>query len=59
MKTKREVLEKFKEYGMCEDIYCDECPFNKGFGIRCVIGYTLTKLGAETMLENGDIEVEE
>jgi hypothetical protein len=30
MKTKREVLEKFKECGMCEDIYCDECPFNKG-----------------------------
>jgi hypothetical protein len=30
MKTKREVLEKFKEYGVCEDIRCDECPFNDG-----------------------------
>lgn len=59
MKTKREVLEKFKEYGMCEDIYCDECPFNNGIGRRCEIGDTLVKLGAETMLESGDIGVEE
>jgi hypothetical protein len=30
-----------------------------GFGMRCEIGYTLPKLGAEILLENGDIEVEE
>lgn len=59
MKSKREVLEKFKECGMCEDIYCSECPFNSGFGKRCEIEYTLVKLGAETMLESGDIGVEE
>lgn len=57
MKTKREVLEKFKEYGMCEDIYCSECPFNKGE--RCGLDRNLTKLGAKTMLESGDIEEEE
>lgn len=59
MKTKREVLEKFKEYGVCEEIRCDECPFNDGFGMRCEIGYTLPKLGAKIMLENGDIGVEQ
>lgn len=57
MKTKREVLEKFKECGMCKDIYCNECPFNNSK--ICEIGCTLVKLGAESMLESGDIEVEE
>lgn len=57
MKTRREVLEKFKEYGMCDYIYCSECPFDKGE--RCELDRKLTKLGAETMLESGDMEVEE
>lgn len=59
MKTKREVLEKFKECAMCEDIYCSECPYNKGFGERCDIERILIKLGAKIMLEDGDLEVEE
>ena len=56
MKTKREVLEAFKEYAMCEGIYCSECPCNNVDEIGCPLGKTLTKLGAETMLENSDLE---
>lgn len=59
MKTKREVVEKFKEHGICEDIYCSECPYNPGTGRICKIESTLVRLGAEKMLESGDYEVEE
>ena len=58
MVTKREVIEKFKEDAMCEDIYCGECPFNMGVDVRCDVGRRLIKLGAETLLENGDLEEE-
>ena len=58
MKTKREVLETYKKYGSCADIDCKACPFNK-VGEECDIKRTLVKLGAEIMLENGNIEMKE
>lgn len=51
MKTKREVLETYKEYGYCADIDCKECPFNKVVGEICNIQHNLTKLGAEIVLD--------
>lgn len=52
MKTKKEVLETFKKYGVCKDIYCCECPFDTGFCEKCIIRTNLAKLGAEKVLDN-------
>lgn len=52
MKTKKDVLETFKKYGICKDIYCCECPFDTGFCEKCIIGTNLAKLGAEKVLDN-------
>lgn len=57
MKTKKEVLETFKKYGICKDIYCCECPFDTDFCERCFIGTNLAKLGAKVTLDNSlDVE---
>jgi hypothetical protein len=50
MKTKRQVLEQYKQYGSCEGIDCKECPYNKP-GKTCNIEHNLIKLGAEVVLD--------
>lgn len=49
MKTKSEVLKLFAKNGNCEDIMCEECPYNKSS--FCSIRNKLCKLGAEQMLK--------
>lgn len=45
MKTKREVLESVVKIGSCEDIKCEECPYNS---IRCHDRFF--KIGAMALL---------
>lgn len=52
MKTKKNVLETFKRFGIYKDVYCYECPFDTGFCEKCIIGTNLAKLGAEKVLDN-------
>ena len=54
MKTKRQILEQYKQYGSCEGIDCKECPYNKP-GETCNIERNLIKLGAEIL----DLFIEE
>lgn len=49
MKTKRQILEQYKQYGSCEGIDCKECPYNKPG--TCNIKRNLIKLGAEVVLD--------
>lgn len=55
MKTKKDVLETFKRFGIYKDVYCYECPFDMGFCEKCIIARNLTKL---TMFEQIDSDVE-
>lgn len=52
MKTKREVLKEFVKKGHCENIVCDNCPYD-GSGCssgHCSLNYRLRKIGAMALL---------
>lgn len=51
MVSKEEVLEKFRVYGVCRDILCENCPYGVGTGLPCTLHNKLVRLGAKIMLE--------